>query len=215
MPNYGETLARSVALRISASVATLAALAAIPARDRDPGMLALVTADNSQWVFSSSSSAADASQNLVVTPAAGSGRWLRVPGTLNLALPFTFATADAAVLFTVPTGALLLIRKLFWTITADFTGGSSSAIGVSSTKTGFTTKGDLLGGASGDVAATITAALSPANGTIGAKVDTVGELHTTLWKAADILRFDRITSAFTAGTGAVNVVADLLANPGA
>lgn len=215
MPNYGETLARSVALRISASVATLAALAAIPARDRDPGMLALVTADNSQWVFSSSSSAADASQNLVVTPAAGSGRWLRVPGTLNLALPFTFATADAAVLFTVPTGALLLIRKLFWTITADFTGGSSSAIGVSSTKTGFTTKGDLLGGASGDVAATITAALSPANGTIGAKVDTVGELHTTLWKAADILRFDRITSAFTAGTGAVSVVADLLANPGA
>jgi hypothetical protein len=95
------------------------------------------------------------------------------------------------------------------------TGGSSSAIGVSSSKTGFTTKGDLLGGATGDVAAALTAALSPANGTIGAKMDTVAELHTTLWKAADIIRFDRITSAFTAGSGAVNVVADILTNAGA
>jgi hypothetical protein len=216
MANYlGDALTRSLASAIHIPVASTTALAAIPADDRQTGMLAINTADGSRWLFSSSSSAADTSSTLVVTPAAGSGRWLRMPGAMVLTLPITYATLDAAVLLTMPVGSLALIRKLYWTISADFTGGASSAIGVSSTKTGFTTKGDLLGGAAGDVAAALTSALSPANGTIGAKVDTVAELHTTLWKAADILRHDRITSAFTAGTGAVNVVIDLLANPGA
>lgn len=211
----GETLARDVAKRIHAPVASVTALAAITEDFRFDGQQVVVTADGGRWMFSSASSASDASKNLVVTPDSGSGRWLRLPGSLRLVLPFTYATADAAALFTAPAGALLLIRKLFWTIDTDMTGGSSSAIGVSSGKTGFTTKGDLLGGAGGDVAASLTAALSPANGTIGTKADTVGELHTTLWKAADTLRFDRITSAFTAGSGAVNVVCDLLVNPGA
>lgn len=216
MPSYvGETLARSVALRIHAAVATLAALAAIPVDERIDGMVCLVTADGSRWAFSSSSSAADTSKNLVVAPDSGSGRWLRLPGAVTLVLPFTFATADAAVLMTMPTGALFLARKAFWTIDADMTGGSSSAIGASSSKTGFTSRGDLLGGASGDVQATLTAALSPANGTIGTKLDTVAELHTALFKAADTFRFDRITSAFTAGSGKVNIVGDLIANPGA
>lgn len=215
MPPYGETLARNVALRIASFVATVAALAAIPADERSDGMICIVAADGSQWRFSASATATDASRAIAVAPDSGSGRWLRSLGASRLVLPFTFATADAAALFTVPDGALLLLRKFFWTIDTDLTGGSSSAIGVSSSKTGFTTKGDLLGGAAGDVAAALTAALSPANGTIGAKMDTVAELHTTLWKAGDIIRFDRITSAFTAGGGAVNVVADVLANAGA
>lgn len=216
MPNYaGETLARSVALRIHAAVATVAALAAIPVDERVDGMVCLVTADGSRWVFNSSSSAADTSKNLIVAPDSGSGRWLRLPGMVALSLPFTFATADAAVLMTMPEGAEFLLRKAFWRIDADLTGGSSSAIGVSSSKTGFTSKGDLLGGASGDVAASLTAALSPANGTIGTKLDTVTELHTALFKAADTFRFDRITSAFTAGSGKVILVGDLIVNPGA
>jgi|688.fasta_scaffold120395_2 hypothetical protein len=199
--------------RIS-SVTTLTTLKAIPINDRDHGATKHVEADNSQWYFHSTS-AVTGDDLLVATPASGTGRWLRMPGTANIVLPFTFATADAAVMLTVPAGCLLLLRKFYWTIAADMTGGASSAIGVSSSKTGFTTKGDLLGGATGDVAAALTAALSPANGTIGAKMDTVAELHTTLWKAADIIRFDRITSAFTAGSGAVNVVADILTNAGA
>lgn len=215
MKTYGETLARELDLRVHAPVATTAALAAIPADDRYDGQVCLVLADGSSWRFSASSAATDASGTLVVTPASGSGRWLRLPGAARLILPITSATADAAVLLTVPAGCLLLLRKLFWTIDTDFTGGSSSAIGVSSGKTGFTTKGDLLGGTGGDVAASLTALASPANGTIGAKLDTVPELHTTLWKAGDTIRFDRITSAFTAGAGAVNVVADVLANAGA
>lgn len=214
MAHHGETLARSVDLRLHAALATLALLAAVPADDRTDGQLALVQADGSLWRFSAAADADDASGTLVVAPDSGSGRWLRIPGAARLVLPFTYATADATALLTVPDGCLLLLRKLFWTIDADLTGGSSSAIGVSSAKTGFTTKGDLLGGASGDVAASLTAALSPANGTIGPKMDSVAELHAALFKAGDTIRFDRITSAFTAGSGAVNVVADILANPG-
>jgi hypothetical protein len=211
----GDRLSRSVATRIHLPVASTTDLAAIAADNRATGMMVINTADGSRWVFSGDSAAADTSSTLVVTPAVGSGRWLRMPGSVLLTLPITYATADAAVLLTMPVGSLMLIRKLYWTISTSFTGGSSSAIGVSSSKTGFSTKGDLLGGASGDVAAAITSALSPANGTIGDKADSVGELHTALWKAADTVRFDRITSAFTAGVGAVNIVADLLANPGA
>jgi hypothetical protein len=214
MENYGELLAREVSARISRPVANVAALAAIPRDMRADGQI-ICLGDGSLWRFSQAATASDPSGNLVVTPDAGAGRWLRMPGSLRLILPFTFATADAAALLTMPTGALFLVRKAFWTIDTDLTGGASSAIGLSSNKTGFTTKGDLLGGAAGDVAASLTAALSPANGTIGAKLDTVAELHSALWKAGDTFRFDRITSAFTAGAGAAHVVGDLLANAGA
>lgn len=214
MENYGPLLAREVSARISRPVASVAALAAIPPDMRADGQI-LCLGDGSLWRFSQASTASDSSRNLVVAPDSGNGRWLRLPGSMRLVLPFTHATADAAPLLTMPTGALFLVRKAFWTIDTDLTGGASSAIGVSSNKTGFTTKGDLLGGATGDVAASLTAALSPANGTIGPKLDTVAELHAALWKAGDTFRYDRITSAFTAGAGAVNIVGDLLTNPGA
>ena len=94
-----------------------------------------------------------------------------MPGCAYLVLPFTFATADATALLTLQAGQQLRLWDLYWQIAADMTGGSSSAIGVSSNKTGYSTKGDLLGGASGDVAASLTLALSPTVGTIGAKVD--------------------------------------------
>lgn len=145
-------------------------------------------------------------------PAAG--RLLRAPGTARLVLPFTFATADAAVLLVVPAGCLLYVHEVYWTVTADLTGGASSALGVSSNKTGFTAKGALLGGASGDVAAALTAALSPAMGTIGSGFDTLAKRR-VLWKPGDNIRLDRVTSAFTAGAGAVNIVATVLANDGA
>ena len=212
-PKYGDALALDLANRTS-SVATITALKGVAANRRNMGLEKLVEADGSRWVFHDSS-ALTGDDVLVVTPTAGSGRWLRKTGTVLLTLPFTHATADAAVLLTLQAGQLMLIRKFYWDIAADMTGGASSAIGVSSTKTGFTTKGDLLGGAAGDVAAALTLLLSPANGTIGAKMDSVSELHTTLWKSADILRFDEITSSFAAGSGSVCVVADLLTNLGA
>ena len=125
----------------------------------------------------------------------------------HLKLPFTFATADAAVLLTIPTitnGAVgLQIDSLFWEITTSFTGGASSAIGISSTNANYNTKGDLLGGASGDVAATlVSTGLTYKGGTIGAKFGSNGKV---VLVAGDVIRFDRITSAFTAGAGFVHI----------
>lgn len=197
-----------------ASVATLTALKAIAAADRMHGMEVLVDADQSRWYFHSTS-ALTGDDILVATPAAGTGRWLRMPGMVDLALPIAFGTADAAVLLTIPAGARLQLVNLYWEVSADFSGGSSSAIGVSSAKTGFSTKGDLLGGATGDVAATLVASAGIVPGTVGAKLDAVSEIHDAIWLPTNTIRFDRITSAFTAGSGFVHVVGQLLRNAGA
>lgn len=194
------------------SAATLTTLKALGAKERALGLSKVVEADQSRWYFHDTS-ALTADDILVAAPSSGSGRWLRSVGRAVLRLPFTFATADAAVLLTVPTGCQLRIWELYWEIDADLTGGTASAIGVSSNKTGYTTKGDLLGGAAGDVAAALTTALSPAIGTIGAKRD-LDDLR-ALFVAANTLRFDRITSAFTAGSGSVVVVCDILKHAGA
>jgi hypothetical protein len=152
---------------------------------------------------------------LVVEPDDGSdGRFLLAPNQeVQLSMPITFETADAAALLTVPAGALLLPRDFWWTISADFTGGASSAIGVSTDHTGYDTKGDFLGGATGDLAAALTAALSPTFGTIGGAWTTLTERQLIL-QPAEIVRFDRITSAFTAGSGNVEMIAYVLANAG-
>jgi hypothetical protein len=205
---------QKVSRRIAAYVATLSALAAIGTSKRTDGMLVWVDSEDAIYVFSQAATATDASGLLVQAPTVGSGRWLRVRGTHRLRMPITFATADAAALLTMPAGAVLQPLEFFWDITTGFTGGTSSAIGVSSGKTSFTTKGDLLGGASGDVAAGLTTALSPAVGTIGTGFDTLAKRR-KLWVAGDTFRFDRITSVFTAGVGAVNVICNVIQNDGA
>lgn len=210
-PKFRPDPQTDLAPRIS-SVATMTALKAIPAKSRDHGAIKHVEADNSSWWFHSTS-ALTGDDVLVAEPASGSGAWLRMPGRAYLVLPFTFATADATALLTLQAGQQLRLWDLYWQIAADMTGGSSSAIGVSSNKTGYSTKGDLLGGASGDVAASLTLALSPTVGTIGAKVD--GDDARAIFIEANTIRFDRITSAFTAGSGSVVVVADILKNAGA
>jgi hypothetical protein len=117
-------------------------------------------------------------------------------GVATLKLPISFSSADAAVLFTVPAGHFLRINRVYWNVQAAFTGGSSSAIGLSSSNAGFSTKGDLIGGASGDVAATLTAGVK--GGTLGAKFASNGVI---VLAPGDTIRFDRIASAFTAGSG--------------
>lgn len=210
---YGDSAARKVSERICNPVASITALKAIPGDRLANGTRVLVTADGSSWRYSSSC-ALTGDDILVVEPTSGSGAWLLEPGMVQLKLPFTHSTADAAVLYTIPTGALFKPHEFGWEITTNFTGGSSSAIGVSSTKTGYTTKGDLLGGASGNVQADLTTALSPTLGTVGANWETIAERR-ALWKATEIFRFDRITSAFTAGAGNVLVMGHLIANAGA
>src|SRR4051812_19000850 len=100
----GETLSRAVAARVHAPVATTALLAAIPLEERIDGSLCLVTADNSNWMFSLASTSVDTTSQLVVAPSAGAGAWLRVDKYCDLKLACDFTTADAAVLFTVPVG---------------------------------------------------------------------------------------------------------------
>lgn len=206
------------AAALHAPVANLTALKAIAAGARADGMLCTVLSDvageTSTWRFSAASAAADTSENLVATPAAGTGRWLRNDKLVPLFLPVTFATADGAVIFTTPVGARVKPLDAWWEVQTTFAGGSSSAIGVDSSVTGWDTAGDLLGGAAGDVAATLVSTNAREIGTAGTKFDTVPEERLILI-AADTLKFNRITSAFTAGVAKVRVLCAILANAGA
>ena len=109
----------------------------------------------------------------------------------------------------MPAGFTLEFEKFFWEVTADFTGGSSSAIGVSSADAPHSTQGDLLGGAAGNVLAELTAAIGYTQGTIGVSYSAAPKLAVLV--ATDTVRFDRITSAFTAGAGFVHAVAHRIA----
>lgn len=181
------------------SVADTAALQAVVAAARYDGQLVLRKSDNSLWRFDATSTATDASGQLVITPSAGTGRWIRADKSFIMKLPIGFATADAAVLHTVPAGFVLkLTAHPFWEITTAFEGGSSSSIGLSSSRSGYSTKGDLI-------AATLEAALTAGIrvGTIGDKLDSVAEFHALVLEAGQTIRHDRIVDAFTAGAGFV------------
>ncbi len=125
-------------------------------------------------------------------------------GAATLQLAATLNNADASVLFTVPTGKRLFIGRVFWEVTVAWTGGASSSIGLSSSNAAYNTKGDLLGGASGDVLAGLTVGFK---GTIGAKL---ASNDVVVLVAGDTIRFDRIVSAFTAGAGIAHIPCRLL-----
>lgn len=193
---------------VAHSVADRTALKAIGADSRFDGMTVLVRSDNALFRFNSAASfTSDENEMIGATPAAGTGRWVRADKSFIAKLPIAFGTLDAAALLTVPAGfALRLSGMPFWDIVTGFTGGSSSAIGLSCSAIA-TTKGDLLGGAAGDIAATLVAGIIP--GTIGPKIDSFAEVQAFIVKAADVLRFDRITSVFTAGAGFICVPVSL------
>lgn len=146
----------------------------------------------------------------VVEPTTGAGAYVLAPGyTSDVAFPVTFATADAAVLGTLPAGMVARVVRGYWEVTTGFSGGSSSAIGLSSGQTPHNAKGDLLGGAAGDLAATLVAG-TYVEGTIG----TDNAAGIILRPTATIL-FDRITSVYTAGAGSAHLLLEVLRNPGA
>lgn len=124
-------------------------------------------------------------------------------GVLNgvLALPFTFATADATVMYTVPAGYRMRIRDAAWEVAVAFTGGATPAIGLKSSNAGYATAGDLLGGAGGELTAGLTVvAATPIRRTIGAKI------AAGVWLlAGDTIIFNRMVSAFTAGSGTIHI----------
>ncbi len=155
--------------------------------------------------------AADGFLVVAADDAPAAGRFLLSSGQdVEITAAVAFGTADAAVLYTAPTGATLLPRHLWWEVTTDFAGGTSSTVGTSSDAAGSATKGDLLGGAAGDAAAALVAA-TYADGAIGAALGNPAAIIA----AGEIWRYDRITSAFTSGVGTAHMVARVLANAGA
>jgi hypothetical protein len=175
----------------------------------DHGRVIQLATGNHYRYHRSSILAAD--DQFVIKPNRGNGRLLLAPGHwFDLALPIAFGLADAAVLATLPTNALALLGRSYWEVTADWTGGSSSSIGISSGTAPHNTKGDILGGAGGDVAATLVASSGKVLGTVGAD-----QAAGILLKSGVTVRYDEITSAFTAGSGFAHLVGLMLANPGA
>lgn len=194
---------------LGTSVADTTALKAIGAGSRYDGKLVLVRADGSLWRFASTSVLADTSEQLVIAPSAGSGKWLRADKAFTMKLPITFATADAAVLHTVPAGFVLkLATNPYWDVATAFTGGSSASIGLSSSRSGYSTKGDLI---SATLLAALTAGIRA--GTIGDKIDTVTEFQALFLEAGQTLRHDRIVDDFTAGAANVCVPVVVVSAP--
>lgn len=186
------------------SVATRTALKGVSAADRHDGEVLLVKTDNSFWRFDSASTATgDEAGEFVLEPTAGSGRWIRADKAFTAKIPIDFSMADGATILTVPDGFVLRLGGLpYWEVTTGWTGGTGSAIAVAASVTGYTAAGDILGGATGDVTATLgTAGIKP--GTIGDKMDTFAEQQAFVLQAADTLTYEELTDAFTAGAGFV------------
>lgn len=123
--------------------------------------------------------------------------------TVYIRAPIAAATADAEVLYTVPANLSISIQSVLWEVTTAFTGGASSAIGLSSSLAPHETKGDVHGGAAGDVLATLTVGFK--RGTQG--LSFTAAPNSVVLTAGATIRFDRITSAFTAGAGYVHIFA--------
>jgi len=185
---------------VFAPVADLTALKAIGSAYRVNGMVAVVVADGSRWRFVSGSSVTG-DDILVAAPAAGTGRWIRADNMVDITAAVTFGTANNAVLYTVPTGFRLQVGVPFWNVGTSWTGGTNSAIGVSSSNAGLNTAGDLLGGAGGDLAAGLLSTGAYAKGTVGAKVGAPGAVLI----GAETIKFDRVVDAFTAGAATLHV----------
>ena len=180
----------------------------IAASRRMNGSLVHVREDNSLWQYSSSSTATDATGILVRRPSdvliTDPGRWIRCATSIDLKLAIASSTVDGATLFTCPAGFRLRLISSFWEATTAFTGGASSSIGLSSSNAFLSAKGDVLGSAAGDVAAEL------ATGAFGGTLGTRMSSGRAVLKAEDTIRFDRIVSAFTSGSGFAHVVVQVV-----
>jgi hypothetical protein len=201
--NYGDQVAQELSQRHAGTFATKVALQGLPAKARCDGQLAFVKADRSLWMFDSASVlTTDAASELVLEPTAGDGAWLRADKAFVAKLPIAFGMADGATIWTIPEGFAIRATGLpYWENTVSWSGGSSSSIGVASSRTGFTAAGAVLGGAAGDVAATLVAGI--AAGTVGTGFDSLAEIQAGLFEEGDTFTYEEITSAFTAGSGFV------------
>ena len=190
------------AVSVASTVADRTALKAIAAAARYDGQTVLVRSDNALFTFEASNTGTtDTAEQLLIEPDAGTGAWVRADKAFIMRIPVGYADTDGEAIETIPAGfALRLSGFPFWDITTGFTGGSSSAIGISTNITGYETGGDLLGGASGELTAVIGTAGIKA-GTLGGELDDHVGFQALALVAGSEIQFDRIASVYTAGAG--------------
>jgi hypothetical protein len=139
-PAYGETLARSVAARIHAPVALLTDLDGIPADERIDGMVANVTADQSQWQWVDASTASASGIVRIPTDAPSTGRWIRTPAN-GIPLQVDEWTNPAAASATALLAATASTVAVQTYLTAALSAGGKTALAAYPRNVTFTTAG--------------------------------------------------------------------------
>ncbi len=166
--------------------------------------LGVTNIGRADFIFDPNSSASDALEQMVLTPTAGTGRWLRYQKSFDLKAAIGFALADNATLVTVPVGFLISTVRPFLEIVTQFAGGTNAAIGVSASVVPFSTAGDIIGGAGGELTAALTAGMRGKLGTaLAAALAGTGQPFTLA--AGGILKWNKIVDSFTSGAGFLHV----------
>lgn len=199
--NYGDTTAQKVSQRHGGQFADKDDLASLGPAFRVDGMLSTLASDRSTWVFVLGlATAEDEARELLIAPDSGSGRWVRADKAFVMKVPISFANTDNQAIETMPEGfALRLGGFPYWEITTPFAGGTASAIGISTSVTGYDTEGDILGGATGDTTAVESAGI--AAGTLGGELDDHVGFQALLLEEGQAFRYNRIVDAYTSGAG--------------
>ena len=188
---------------IDAELASVAAVQALTADDWNG--VVYVGAKPYRW--RAASLANDTTGQLAIRPTAiasgDPGRFeLDDASTTILGAACTFATANSAVLYTVPVGFTLLVTpRAWWNNSIAWTGGTVASIGMSSSNAGYNTPGDLHGGAGGDLTAAMGTGYKVGSA-IGAKLASSGIVILT---GGDTIIFNRIVDVYTAGAGVPNI----------
>lgn len=158
--------------------------------------------------FVAASISPDANQSqLVIVPAASpaSGKWVRRESLIDLVLPVSFATLDAALLCLVPAELTLApaYAAPMLEATSAWAGGTAAALGISLVTPSLNrSKGNLGGGAAGNAGFTSACFYQLTLGTQFA----AGLIQAPILCPASQILFDRFGAVFfTSGAGNLHV----------
>lgn len=164
---------------------------------------------SARYRFVAGSTTPDNNQSqLAVVPGTSpaSGKWLRIDSAFDLVIPVTFANTDGQQLVLVPAEMTLLpvYAGIFLEVVTAWSGGAASTVGLSfSNGTVTRVAGNLAGGAAGNGAFTY---VSYRQFTLGLQYSiAAGTSNAVVLGPASQVFWDRIVSAYTAGTGNVHM----------